>query len=91
MPRCGFAEKVRRHACGEVEGARQAGEAFIKFRAGILRGHIREIADEESGNDTLDICQVMRTAVFAEEARVELMDDSGGARLNTAFRFRILE
>ena len=91
MPRCGFAEKVRRHVCGEVERARHAGEAFIEFRAGILRRHIREVAGEESSDDTLDICQVMRTAVFAEEARVELMDDSGGERLDTTFRFRILE
>ena len=91
MPRWGFAQMVRRHACGEVERARHTGMAFVEFQAGILRRHIREAAGEESSNDTLDICQVMRTAVFAEEARVELMDDSGGARLDTTFRFRILE
>ena len=91
MPRCGFAEMVRRQACGEVERARQTGAEFIEFRAGILRRHIREVAGEESSDDTLDICQVMRTAVFAKEARVELMDDSGGARLDTTFRFRIRE
>ena len=90
MPRYGFAENVRRYAVKEIEQARSRRAAFIALQAGATREKIRQASGEKDESDTLDICQVLRTRKFAHEAGVELIDDSGGQRLDTTFRFRIL-
>lgn len=90
MSREGFAEVVRNYLIGKIEQARSKGDESIEFRVGTVRRPVREIFGQESCYDTQDICQVLRTAIFADEARAEPMADSGGERLDTTFRFRIL-
>ena len=90
MPRYGFAENIRRYAVKEIKQARSRRAAFIALQAGATRENIRQASGEKDESDTLDICQVLRTRKFAHEAGVELIDDSGGQRLDTTFRIRIL-
>ncbi len=90
MSREGFAEAARSYLTGEIEKARSEKSEFATFRAETVREPVREIFGQESCYDIQDICQVLRTAIFADKARVEPMADSGGERRDTTFRFKIL-
>ena len=86
MPR-GDAAKIRRYCRQEVRHAREAGEARVRFR-------VRDIRDDlglDFYNVAYDICKVLETQKFREQARVEFLSKSGPATgLDTVYRFRVL-
>ncbi len=83
----GDAARIHRYCRGEVAIAREEGETQVRFRVGDVRDDIGlDYADA-----ALDICQVLDTQKFREQARVELLGKSGPVTgLDTVYRFRVL-
>ena len=82
----GDAIKIRRHAIKLVDAARVAGETSMTLRV----GNIHEALYMGGSNRALDICQVLDTDLFKEEARVEFLSKLGPNQgMNTEYRFSI--
>lgn len=83
----GDAARVHRFCREEVALAREDGETELRFRVGDIRDDIGLDYDAAA----LDICQVLETQKFREQARVELLNKIGPvAGLETVYRFRVL-
>ena len=83
----GDAARIHRYAGREVRRARADGASELRFRVGDIRDDIGlDYADA-----ALDICQVLDTQKFREQARVEYLGKIGPVTgLDTVYRFRIL-
>lgn len=82
----GDAIKIRRHAIRLVDEARSKGETSITLRI----GDIHDALYAAGSSRTLDICQVLDTDLFKEEARVEFLSKLGPNQgMNTEYRFSI--
>lgn len=85
MP-AGGAIKIRRHAIQLVDEARSAGETSITLRV----GDIHDALYMSGSNRVGDICQVLCTDLFKEEARVEFLSKLGPNQgMSTEYRFSI--
>ena len=83
----GDAARIHRFCRGEVALARKDGETQVRFRVGDIRDDLGLDFD----NAALDICQVLDTYKFREQARVEFLGKSGPKQgLETVYRFRVL-
>ena len=82
----GDAIKIRRYAIRLVDNARAAGETSVTLRV----GDIHDALFAGGGNLVLDICQVLDTELFKEEARVEFLSKLGPNQgMSTEYRFSI--
>ena len=69
-----------------VDNARTASETSITLRVGDIHDALYMC----SSNRVLDICQVLCTDLFKEEARVEFLSKLGPINgVNTEYRFSI--
>ena len=85
MP-AGDAIKIRRHAIKLVDEARAAGETSVTLRV----GDIHDALYTSGSSRVLDICQVLDTELFKEEARVEFLSKLGPNNgVSTEYRFSI--
>ena len=83
----GDAARIHRFCRGEVALAREDGETELRFRV----GDIRDDLGLDFANAAYDICQVLETQKFREQARVELLNKIGPVSgLDTVYRFRVL-
>ena len=83
----GDAERIRNHICDLVGRARLRGETTIAIRVGDIRDDLILLYD----NAALDICQVLDTDIFKDEARVEYTRKIGPNQgISTIYHFRIL-
>lgn len=83
----GDAARIHRYCRGEVAIAREEGETQVRFRVGDIRDDI----GLDYAAAAIDICQVLDTYKFREQARVEFLGKSGPATgLDTVYRFRVL-
>ena len=82
----GDAARIHRYCRGEVAIAREEGVAQVQFRVGDIRNALRlNYADV-----ALDICQVLDTRKFREQAHVDLLSKRGPvAGLDTVYRFLV--
>lgn len=83
----GDAARIHQFCRGEVALAREEGETQVRFRVGDIRDDIGLDYDAAA----IDICQVLETQKFREQARVELLNKIGPVSgLDTVYRFRVL-
>lgn len=83
----GDAARIHRFCRGEVALAREDGDPELRIHV----GSIRDALGLDFSNAALDICNVLETQKFAQEARVDLLGKSGpAAGLETVYRFRVL-
>lgn len=83
----GDAARIHRYCRGQVRLARADGEAQVRFRVGDIRDDIGLDFD----NAALDICTVLETQKFQDQAHVELLNKIGPVSgLDTVYRFRVL-
>ncbi len=86
MP-AGDAKRIRNHICELVGRARLRGETTIAIRVGDIRDDLTLRYDDAA----IDIRQVLDTAIFKDEARVEFLQKTGpNSGVGTVYRFRIL-
>ncbi|MDE2687299.1 MAG: hypothetical protein OXI16_07365 [Chloroflexota bacterium] len=84
----GYAEKVRNYVIRLVDLARHEEATSIQVRA----GDVRDALGVKFISDIYDICQVLSTKKFREQAGVELLSKTGPAQgVNTIYHFSILE
>ena len=83
----GDAAKIRRHTVQLVQVARSEGEARFNIRVGDVRDEL----GLDYSDAAIDICQVLETGIFRDQARVEFIGKSGPRQgVNTTYRLRIL-
>lgn len=82
----GDAARIHRYCRGQVAIAREEGEAQVRFCVGDIRNDLcLNYADA-----ALDICQVLDTRKFWEQADVNLLSKRGPvAGLDTVYRFLV--
>ena len=84
----GDAKRIREYLCQLVEHARTNGEPRISVAA----GEIRDAMGLSHSDAIIDICQVLKTQILREEARVEFLCKAGPKEgVRTVFLFKILE
>ena len=82
----GDAARIHRFCRGEVALAREDGETELRFRV----GDIRDTLGLDYADAAIDICQVLDTYKFREQARVEFLGKSGPQEgLDTVYRFLV--
>ena len=86
MP-AGDAAEIRRYTGQLVQVARSEGEARLSIRVGDVRDEL----GLDYSDAAIDICQVLETGIFRDQAGVEFVEKSGPKQgVNTIYRFRIL-
>lgn len=86
MP-AGDAARIRQHLLRQVNNARVAGKTETVFRA----GDVRDTIGLSYSDAIIDICQVIETKKFQNEAGVELLAKSGPKQgINTDYRFSVV-
>ncbi len=84
----GDAKRIREYLCQLVEHARSREEPRISVAA----GEIRNAMGLNHSNAIIDICQVLKTQVFHEEAQLEFLCKAGPEEgASTVFLFNILK
>lgn len=84
----GDAKRIRKYLCQLVEDARSSEEPRIS----VAVGEIRDALGLNHPNAIIDICQVLKTQIFREEARVEFLCKAGPEEgVRTVFSFNILK
>ena len=84
----GDAKRIREYLCQLVEHARSEEEPIISMAA----GEIRDALGLNHPNAIIDICQVLNTQIFHEDARVQFLCKVGPEEgASTVFLFNILK